>query len=270
VAITNLNGVVAGLQPPTQDRGSRSYVTQIGNRPVDLWYAAGGQTDVVGLNGSILSSTSAVVPGQFPHFDPPGGINAYLARLEATDTAVVATVLLCDRLWQNSGITITSSSLQSITSPTWPARDNNGATSGDGVLVGLSVSATCGTGSPTATLSYTNSAGTASRTSTLAEVANASSAVGAFYRFGLQAGDAGIQSVQGLTFGSTWASGTCNLVAYRVLAVLEVPNTGYPCAIDAVNGGFPQLFNGVVPFPIAINVSNLASALFMVYQETQG
>jgi len=264
MAIVNQNGVIAGLQPPAQN--ARTTTTQVGNRPVDLW---NGSFDTT-LNGVVLSSSSGAVGGQFYHLDPPGGVNAYLARFEANSNVASGVVMLCDRLWHNGGITITSTSAQTIVSPTWPARDNNGTTNGDGVLVALEVSATTGAGAPTGTLSYTNSAGTAGRTATLAEATAGSTVTGALFRFGLQAGDAGVQSIQSFTLGASWTSGTCNLVAYRVLAVVDIMTLGLPGAIDAVSGGFPQIFNGAVPFSILVSSNLLASTILMVYQETQG
>jgi len=268
--IVNLNGVIAGLQPPFPY--VRTVATQAGIRSVDTWYGAGGAADTT-LNGVVLSSTGGVITGQYYHVDPPGGVNTYLARYQATVAAASAVgciAVLCDRLWHNGGITITSTSPQTIVSPTFPARDNNGATAGDGVLLGLSVSAATGAGTPSITVSYTNSAGTSGRTATNVEGLIASSTTAAFYRLGLQSGDAGVQSVQSITLGSSWTSGTINLVAYRVLTVLEVSALNTSVAVDAVSGGFPQIFNGAVPFLLINQLNTTGLTIFTTYQETQG
>src|SRR5215471_6060570 len=128
MAIVNLNGAVAGLQPPITS--ARTYVTPPQTKAIDTFFLGGGTPDTT-LNGVVLSSTGGVVAGQIFHMDPPGGTNAYLARFEASAATVPFYAAICDRLWHNGGITITSTSAQTIMSPTWPARDNNGATSGD-------------------------------------------------------------------------------------------------------------------------------------------
>jgi hypothetical protein len=82
---------------------------------------------------------------------------------------------------------------------------------------------------------------------------------GAFYQFGLQAGDTGVRSVQSLTLNTSWVSGTINLVAYRVLSIVEITNNNYPNAVDLLTGGFPKIYNGVVPFIMYIPISSTAS-----------
>jgi hypothetical protein len=211
-----------------------------------------------------------VIAGAIPYIDPPGGQNGYLARFQATTGGSAGMVFLCDRIWDNGGINITSTSLQAIASPTWPARDNTGTTNGVGVLLGVEVSATTGAGTPTLTLGYTNSSGTASRTATNIDATVASSLLGTFYRIGLQAGDYGVQSVQSITLSATWTSGTINVVAYRVLAALEMSAQQNGFAIDAVTGGFPQLFNGCTPFGIFIATATTTTNLFGHFVACQG
>jgi len=178
--------------------------------------------------------------------------------------------MLCDRLWHNGGYTITSTSAQNSTTPTWPARDVAGSTNGDGVLLALEVSAATGAGTPTITVGYTNSADTASRTGTNILATSASAIAGSTYLIGLQAGDTGVRSVQSLTLSATWTSGTINLVAYRVLSMLEVfgGNAGY--ALDALTGGFPRLYNGVVPYLMFYPSTTTTSTVTGTYMEAHG
>jgi len=215
-----------------------------------LWYSAGvpgaAAAPTPGLNGAALSSTSAQVSGQIPFADPVSG-NTNLALLEAAAN-VAGTLYLVDRLWHNSSIVVTTTTQQAITSPTWPARDRGGATSGLGVMVGLEVSGAMGNGAPitNTTLAYTNSAGTGSRTATIASFP-ATAVAGTFVPFALAAGDLGVRSVQGLTLGTSYTSGTFHLVAYRILARLGVPeNQGVRKNIFEL--GKPRLYNGAVPF----------------------
>lgn len=270
MTIATLDAVLAGMQPPRYfAKGATA--TLVAGRPASLWTltgAPGPATPNTTLAGANRTSTGGLVAGQIPHFDPGAG-NAYLARLQAM-ASQAGTLLLCDRLWDNGGFTITATTAQALTQPTLPARDNTGTTAGDGVLVAVEVSAATGAGTPTLTLAYTNSAATAGRSATNLDPTVSTSAIGAFYRIGLQAGDTGVQSVQSLTLSATWTSGTINLVAYRVLAALELCAGNVPNAIDAMTGGFPQLANGVVPFLVFIPSTTTATNVSGSYTETQG
>ena len=270
MAITTLDGIIAGAQYP-RFFAKAITPTLVAGRPASLWGLAGapgaGSWDAT-LNGVALSSTSANVAGQIPWTDPGSG-NSYLTRFSGAATQA-GVLMLCDRLWHNGGYTITSTAAQNSTTPTWPARDAAGATNGDGVLLGLEVSSATGAGTPTVTIAYTNQAGTGSRSATNIDATLASSAAGAFYRIGLQAGDTGVRSVQSLTLSATWTSGTMNIVAYRPLAFLELPASNASNAIDALTGGFPQLYNGTVPYLVFLPNTTTASNIVGGISWTQG
>jgi len=270
MAITTLDGVIAGMQP-SRVIAKAVTATLVAGRPSSLW-ALGGSPGAgsynATLNGVNLSSTSAVANGQIPHTDPVSG-NAYLARLQANATQA-GTLLLLDRLWHNGGYTITSTAAQNSTTPTWEARDANGSTNGDGVLLALEISAAAGAAAPTITVGYTNSGGTAGRTATNILATANSPAIGATYFIGLQAGDTGVRSVQSLTLSVSWVSGTMNLVAYRQLAALELAGPQFPNAIDALTSGMPRLYDGTVPYLVFIPNTTTATNVSGSYVETQG
>lgn len=276
MAITSLDGVVAGQRPPIFINKAVT-ATLVAGRPASLWSLGGipGAGAFNGtLNGVTLTSTGGLQAGQIPHYDPASG-NSYLSRLQF-QAPQPGTVLLLDRLWHNGGYTITQTSAHAITSPTWPARcptsgtDDAPSTNGLGVVLAVEVSAATGAGTPTITISYTNSNGTAGRTATNVIATVASSAIGATYLTRLQAGDVGVRSVQSLTLSATWTSGTINLVAYRLLASLELSAANVPNAIDAVTGGMPRLYDGVVPWVVFVPSATTASSLIGHYVETQG
>lgn len=270
MAITTLDGAIAGMRP-ARFISKAVTATLVAGRPASLWSLGGspgaGSFDTT-LNGVTLSSTSAQVAGQIPHTDPGTG-NAYLARFSGAATQA-GTLLLLDRMWHNGGYTITSNTAQNSTTPTWPARDAAGSTNGDGVLLALEVSAACGAAAPTITIAYTNQAGTGSRSATNLLATTNSPAIGATYFIGLQAGDTGVRSVQSLTLSVSWVSGTINLVAYRLLAALELPLGGTPNAIDLVTGGMPRIYNGTVPWMVFVPNTTTASNISGTYVETQG
>lgn len=277
MGISTLDGALAGMQPRHPFNKVASPTLVVG-RPHSLWYLAGnpgaGSGPANTAGGAVLSSSSALVNGQVPHVDPGSG-NAYLARLQAA-ASQAGTLLLCDRLLHiggNSGgsaISPTTTTAQTITSTTLPSRDNAGAANGDGVLCALEIAGATGAGLATPAIGYTNSAAAGSKTASLIDPYVASSALGAFYRFGLQAGDIGIKQINTLTLSVSMASGTLALVLYRVLASLELVGAYIPNAIDALTAGFPQLFNGTVPFFVFVPSATAAASVGGEYVETQG
>lgn len=272
MAISSLDGVIAGMQP-ARPIAKAVTGTMVAGRPWTTWALAGspgaGSYDTT-LNGVILSSTtSSIVNGQIPCYDPSGSSFQYLARFSATVTQP-GLVMLCDRIWHNGGIVASSTATSSITTPTWPARDVNGSTNGDGIICAAEISSSVSTGTPTLTITYTNSAGTSSRTATNILATVASSATGSTYFFGLQAGDTGIRSIQSYAQNATWTSGTINLVCFRVLATLEIPAGLTPNSIDALTGGLPRLYAGTVPYIIFVPSTTTTSNIIGSFVATQG
>lgn len=248
--IITLDGALAGMQYPREFVKAPTGTLVVG-RPHSLFYLAGVPGAAVaptpGIGGAVLTS----YPGQIPFTNPETGLNTHLARLQAIATQA-GSLLLCDRLWHNSGISITSTAEQTFTGAAQiPARDALGTDEGEQVLAAVEVSGATGSGTPTLTLKYTNQGGVADKTATNVVATAASSAVGAFYPIGLAAGDRGIQKAQSLQLSATWTTGTIHVVLYRVIArlelLLQIPN-----AIDALTSGFPRLYDNSVPFLVFI------------------
>ena len=121
------------------------------------------------------------------------------------------------------------------------AKNDGGLTAGPGGLI-------------TYTLSYTNQAGTSGRTATIASFP-ATAVAGTFVPFQLAAGDTGVRSIQSITLGTSYGGGAIHLVAYRILARLELPIANTGGAIDAVSGGFVRCFDNTVPFLVWLPTS---------------
>jgi hypothetical protein len=147
-----------------------------------------------------------------------------------------------DIVWRNSGLSLSSTTAQTINSVTFSPRDNNGTSDGVGIQIALinpTAATSWGNGAAITapgTISYTNSEGTASRTGTIMP-ATASTGGRTFLPIRLQAGDLGVRSVQSLTFGSTLTSGTAYMIAYRVLTRPDSQygtNEGANYAVDPV------------------------------------
>jgi hypothetical protein len=266
MTITTLDGVIAGLHQPNYF--SKAVATSTAGRMRSLFYAAGNPgpavASVAGVNGESLTAYA----GQLPFINAGAG-SEYLARFAAWCSSQVGSLLLCDRLWHNSGLSVTSTSLQSITSPAFPARDRDGSTNGADIQIGLEVSTVMGAGTPTITLGYTNSAGTAGR-SAVSSAVGTTMAVGDFVPLPLQAGDVGVRAVESLTLSATMTSGAYSLVAYRVLATLGLGQIGQENAVDFLSAGGPKMYDNTVPFLIFVPGSTTAGTVGGQLSTTEG
>lgn len=261
MAITTVSGAYAGMKPVERFMKQNTITpTAIApDRYVSFWYVAGspaaGAAPSPGVNGAAVT---APVTGQLEFSNPASG-NSYLTKFvahrDATGTtAVEGTFILCDRIWHNSGLSVTLTTLQSITPVAIGARDSDGATAGRGVYAALEVSTIMGAGTPTYTLTYTNSAGTGSRTAVIPAVA-AAAPVGTFYTWPLQAGDIGVRSVEGFQASATSTSGAFHIILFRPIVSIPckigIPDVG----VDLLTSGFPRLYNDTVPFIIRMPVA---------------
>lgn len=246
MAITTVDGIVAGLQVPQPFFKVGATMEAVGVLH-SLFYTTGvpgaATAPTPGLAGAALTAYA----GQIPYTNPSSG-NGYLAGVNVNAT-LVGTLLVCDRLWHNSGFTMTTTTAETVNSVAFPARDKAGTTNGDGVLVGLEVStATTNAGAITnTTMSYTDQGGTAGNTATITSFP-ATAVAGTFVPFQLAAGDTGVRSIQSLTKGTSYGGGTMHLVAYRVLATIPVNPANAGLMADYASVGFPRLYDNTVPF----------------------
>lgn len=175
-----------------------------------------------GLNGRVTDGTTAADAGCLPVRNPAIGAS-YLTEL-TMGASVNHSHLFYDVLWVNSGIVVTTTTAQAITTPTLPARDVNGTTNGEGCMIGLKfvAAATNAAVITNTTVSYTNSDGTAGRTATLSAIVGsqipATPVIGTLIWFNLQAGDKGVRSIQSITLGTSLVTGTVSLFIARDLA----------------------------------------------------
>lgn len=209
-----------------------------------------------GLNGaSITAPREGLI--SFPDVSPD---ETRLMRLSVR-SPIAGTLVLCDRLWDNSSISPTTTTLQAITSPAFPARDRNGSANGEGVLIGLefSTAGTNGSAIINSTVTYTDEAGNTGHTATLAtintalpNVIPATPIAGTFVPFLLAAGDTGVRAVEGITLGTSLGTAVPHLVAYRPLASVSVVAPNIESSIDLVTGGAARFFDDAALFMIWI------------------
>lgn len=251
MAITTLDGAIAGMKAPVGFYKATGTMEAAGVHH-SLLYASGSPPAAAapspGLNGAALTSYAGQIPV------PAASGNTHLARLSVA-SSVNGVLVLCDRLWHNSGLVVTTTTAQSITPVAIPSRDADGATNGRGVYAAMEVStATTNAAAVTnMTISYTDAQGTAGATGSIPSTRAgggfpATAVAGAFIPFDLAAGDDGVRSVQSVTLGTSLVTGTVHLVLYRPILSIPVPLAGTGAAVDIVTSGMPRLFDNSVPF----------------------
>ena len=200
----------------------------------DAGYPGAWAAGTPGINGRVTDGTAAGDAGCIPIKNPAVGAN-YLTEL-MMGSSTLHYNLFFDVLWVNSGIAVTTTTAQSIVTPTLPARDVNGTTNGEGCMIGLlfTAAATNAAVIQNSTVSYTNSAGTAGRTATLTALAGgyipATPTVGTLVWFSLAAGDKGVRSIENITLNTSLVTGSVSLLIARDLAsigptVANIPAT---------------------------------------------
>lgn len=247
MAITTLDGLIAGMRPP-QVFYKASATAEGAGTFHSLFLSAGlpgaGSTPPAYTAGSGYQCTGATA-GALPRTNPTGGDEARLARLGLAG-ATAGMVIVYDRLWTCSGFTTNGAGVTNlnITTPgTIPSRDANGAAVGDGVELWGEVYTAPGATGATWTVSYTNTTPTAGRTATYTHPANAES-VGQMLPFTLAAGDKGVSAVA--TFTTSTTSGTAGSIGLTLLRrIAEIPislvNGGF--VLDGVSAGLPKIYD---------------------------
>lgn len=200
-----------------------------------------------GINGRITDGTASADYGCIPVKNPATGAN-YLTEI-TMGASVNHSHLFFDVLWVNSGIVVTTTTAQAITTPTLPARDVNGSTNGEGLMIGM-LTTTANTNAAVitnCTVSYTNSDGTAGRTATLSAIVGsqipATPVIGTLIWFNLAAGDKGVRSIQSITLGTSLGAGAVSLFIARDIAMIG-PTAVYIPVTRKLSDPGVRLYNG--------------------------
>lgn len=269
MAITTLDGVIAGMQSPKPITKVGIATAAVGAmRGHTLWYSAGNPgaatANAVGINGAAV--TGNAVAGQIPRTNP-SGVNGHLARW-SMNASTAGTLWLIDRLWHNSGYSVTATTAQNSTAPALPARDGDGGTNGAQVMAAIEWSSTGGAGVPTVTLTYTDQDGNAGATGTFTGVTTPP--VGTFEIFTLASGDSGVRAPTSFIQSATRTSGIMHLVLFRVLAQMEISAGNIGNAVDALTSGMPRLWDNTVPQLVWFPSVTTATTFTGTYTETHG
>lgn len=218
-----------------------------------------------GVNGRITDGLSAADAGCIRIRNPTLGAN-YLTKV-TIGASTLGSHLFFDVLWVNSGLVPTTTTAQTFTVPTLPARDVDGTTSGEGCMIGIYCSTAVGlaAAASNATITYVNSKGVGGRVARLAAMvgsqAPATPVIGTIIWFSLDVGDTGVQAGSwSLTLGTTWVSGSIHVFIARDLA--QVGNVlAYIPTSEKIEGKGVRLYNGVC----ALHCVQVTSAVATYY-----
>lgn len=205
-----------------------------------------------GVGGRALTYSGESGQGLLNWTDPASGKRNFLTGFVAAASGT-GVLWLCDLLWINTGLVVTTTTAQTVTSAAFPARDLDGTANGRGVQVAVLVTgATTNAGAITnMTMSYTNSNGVSGRTATVSSFP-ATCTQGSLVFFQLQAGDRGVKSIESVTLGTSLVSGSISIVALRRLAAAGA-GTAWVCNPElspAERGAGVELFNDTCLMPM--------------------
>lgn len=213
-----------------------------GNPAADTILGTGTNLAFQALRDDTASATG------IQHGGDVGGGTGYKHLLNAAAQTAAATtapcvLMLVDLLGFYPITTVTTTGAQTLNNTVTLPRYTDGA----GVQAFLTPSTVMGAATPNLSIGYTNSANTASRaTPTTLPIGNTAAAVTSIVYSGtgsgkygpfmpLQAGDAGIRSVQSVTISVSYVSGVLNLVLCKPLMTLPITTLGVTAERDLVN-----------------------------------
>ncbi len=207
-----------------------------------------------GLNGVVTDCSVVGTAGSggaltfgSPVFTSAASGSLYLRSATVT-AAAAGTYALIDVLWVNTALVVTTTTAQTTTSPTLPARDSNGSTDGEDVELAL-LTTTANTNAAVitnTTASYTDSDGNAGNTAVFFGLvgfqAPATPVIGTWMPFQYAAGDRGIRALASITLGTSYGAGALSAMLYRTIATVGVTTANTPTIL--VPEISPRLYNG--------------------------
>ncbi len=245
MAITTLQGLADGILP-AMPTGKFSVLSASGV-PFGCMFTGSAGFPFGSIGGLSTAPNGAVMTkntiGALPFVNPLSG-NTYLAGIKWPHSGayVGLTVTLVDFLW-SWRIDKTVITTQTVNSVTFPPRDINGTTNGDGVFICVFVPSSNMIGSGDVIISYTNQDGAASKSGSMFWKVTDPGGT-RLMPIHLDSGDTGVRSVQTVTLTSTYSGGDFWLVAYRPVAIVASNNSGTGEPVDdAITFGMPRIYD---------------------------
>jgi len=221
-----------------------------GNPPADAILGTGTNLAFQALTDATTNATG------IRHGGDVGGFKVLLNAAAQTAAAATApcVLMLVDLLGFYPVTSVTTTGAQTLNNTVTLPRYTDGA----GVQAFITPSTVMGAATPSISIGYTNSASTVGRaTPATLPIGNTAAAVTSVVysgtgagKFGpfmpLQAGDAGIKSVQSINLSASYVSGVLNLVLCKPLLTLPITTLGVTAERDLVNqfASMPKVYDG--------------------------
>ena len=221
-----------------------------GNPPADAILGTGTNLAFQALTDATTNATG------IQHGGAVGGFKVLLNAAAQTAAATTApcVLMLVDLLGFYPVTSVTTTGAQTLNNTVTLPRYTDGA----GVQAFITPSTVMGAATPSISIGYTNSASTVGRaTPATLPIGNTAAAVTSVVysgtgagKFGpfmpLQAGDAGIKSVQSINLSASYVSGVLNLVLCKPLLTLPITTLGVTAERDLVNqfASMPKVYDG--------------------------
>ena len=221
-----------------------------GNPPADAILGTGTNLAFQALTDATTNATG------IQHGGDVGGFKVLLNAAAQTAAATTApcVLMLVDLLGFYPVTSVTTTGAQTLNNTVTLPRYTDGA----GVQAFITPSTVMGAATPSISIGYTNSASTVGRaTPATLPIGNTAAAVTSVVysgtgagKFGpfipLQAGDAGIKSVQSISLSASYVSGVLNLVLCRPLLTLPITTLGVTAERDLINqlNSGPRVYDG--------------------------
>lgn len=221
-----------------------------GNPPADAILGTGTNLAFQALTDATTNATG------IKHGGDVGGFKVLLnaAAQTAAPTTAPCVLMLVDLLGFYPVTSVTTTGAQTLNNTVTLPRYTDGA----GVQAFITPSTVMGAATPSISIGYTNSDSTVGRaTPATLPIGNTAAAVTSVVysgtgagKFGpfmpLQAGDAGIKSVQSINLSASYVSGVLNLVLCKPLLTLPITTLGVTAERDLVNqfASMPKVYDG--------------------------
>jgi len=230
-------------------------------RLVDLYrnfYTANGVAAIPSTATACSKATDGALNFQVP--------NAAAGRLMLVgaefNSLATGTYILIDRLSHQGGLSATTTGAQTTNLPTAALTRY---TTGDGVMIGVTIHTAIGATATTITASYTNQAGTSGRTTPLVTFGGTNfNAALRMVLLPLASGDTGVRAVASVTLAaSTLTAGNFGVTLFKPLGLLSLESSSNQQVLDLFTGNFigglPEILGDAclnllyIPVPLTTN-----------------
>lgn len=236
------NYVELTKRPTEVDFDVRSSIATLAGRSYSLW-AAGGNESGTGVAPTTAAVPTRTLAGSLSQSNPASGYELFLPRYEP-NRVNSGTLILCDRLSHQGGLSGTSAVAQSTNLPTAALTRY---TNGEGVMAAIEIYTQIGTTQTTFTVSYTNQANTSGRTSIAAPIGGTNyRTAGRVLLIPPTSGDWGFRAVASVTLAvSTGTAGAFGVTLFKPLMAFPYPiNVSQSYVFDALlnmGGQLPEI-----------------------------